>query len=131
MADHARFVALAQRLIKENGREITLVRLSGERQDADKPWRGTADVSGGGSSRITIYGVFIPPSGVSELGLSIRTIDLLKDSDQVLLCSPGAQEDISEYHQVDDPENDIWSIDHIDILRPGTVTILAILGISQ
>ena len=130
MADHLKFVALAQRLIKENGREVTLVQFDGVDEDSDEPWLGPDDPRSATAIRLDVDAVFIPPSGVSSLGLETRTQDLFKDSDQVLIFSAGAQVEVGGFNVVDDGVTP-WKIDVLDVLRPGVTTILAYAGVSR
>ena len=130
MADHLKFVALAQRLIKENGREVTLVQFEGPPTTSTTPWQGAVDPRGDVASNLTVYAVFVPPSGVSNLGLEIETQDLFKNSELVLIFSAGAQVDVSGFSEVVDG-SDRWKINVLRVLRPGTVSILAYAGVRR
>ena len=130
MAVHEKFVVLAQRLIKKHGREITLVQFEGAPTDSVTPWHGAVDPRGDVASNLTVYAVFVPPSGVANLGLEIETHDLFKNSERVLIFSAGDQVDVSGYSEVEDGSSR-WKINILRVLRPGTVSILAYAGVSR
>lgn len=130
MAVHEKFVVLAQRLIKKHGREITLVQFEGPSTTSTTPWQGAVDPRGDVSSNLTVYAVFVPPSGVASLGLEIETQDLFKNSERVLIFSAGDQVDVSGYSEVEDGSSR-WKINILRVLRPGTVSVLAYAGVSR
>ena len=108
-----------------------MVRFDDTLIDADQPWLGPSDLRGGGAETLVVDAVFVPPSGVTDLGLSVETDDLLKNSDEVMIISAGADVNLSGFTEVVDVDSLRWKINVVRILQPGSVVILAYFGISR
>lgn len=128
-ANHAKFVTTAQRLITKHGRSVTLIEFAGS-DNTEEPWKGPDDPRPDVARRLTVSAVFIPPSGVSDLGHTEISQDLFKDSEQVMMFSAGAQIEVGGFDEVEDGETR-WKIDTIQTLRPGTVSIISYAGLSR
>ena len=95
-----------------------------------EPWKGPDDPRPDVASRLTLDAVFVPPSGVANLGLETETEDLFKNADQVMIFSAGAQVDVEGFDEVTDTGTR-WKIDVLRVLKPGDVNILAYAGVSR
>lgn len=131
MVDAVALVATAQRLIQENGRSVTFISHDQTLDDAAKPWQGatTGPRTTPDDSFIT-DAVFVEPSAAARLGLSSEQSDLIKRSDQIMIVSPGTGIDLNDFEEVLD-ETVYWKITGIEILRPGTTTFLAFIGVKR
>ena len=130
MVDYAHFINLAQRLISENGREVTLLSFDSALSDTDQPWLGSGDPRNNPDSVLVTEAVFVPPSGASNLGFAVEVSDLLKTFDQIMIVSIGAQRDPTQYNEVVDGTTN-WKIQAIQVLRPGPSTVLVFMGLVR
>ncbi len=129
--DYSGLLAVSTRLITEFGRVITLSGLSAVSADTDKPWEGPASVAG---TPLSLSGVFVPPNtvrqfGLTALGAGTEFRDLITFSEQIIITMPG-ETDIRDYTNVNDG-GVVWGIIGIQVLKPGTVTLLAFIGIRR
>ena len=86
-----------------------------------EPWKGPNDPRPNVARRLTVKRCFCPPSGVANLGLETKTQKIcLKNSDQVLIFSAGAQVDVEGFDEVEDGTR--WKIDILRVLKPGDLT---------
>ncbi len=67
MVDYNRLAQTAARLVKNNGRSITFVKLNEAPVNASRPWKGPAS---GGEITLALNGVFVPPNTVRQFGLT-------------------------------------------------------------
>ena len=129
--DYAAVLATAQRLLTENGRSVTLVNFDSTPADPNRPWLGPAtDPRDTPDSTLTLDAVAVAPSGVVNLGLAFEADDLIKDAAEILICSPGANVDLTVFEEVID-ETVRWKIIGIQVLRPATITVLAFIGVER
>ena len=120
---------LATRLIDANGRAITVIRFDQTAGDEDKPWKGPTDPREEPDAESEVYGVFVPPGGVSDLGLETVDQDLLKRTYEIAIVRPGTF-DFSTANEILD--NGVYKkVSFVKELRPGTVSLLYCIGISQ
>lgn len=108
MPDYTRLAATAARLIKNNGRSITFVKLDETPADPTEPWNGPAS----SDTTLALNGVFVPPNTVRQFGLSAlgegtEFRDLVTFSEQVIITAQG-ENDLREYTKVID-RNDRWA----------------------
>lgn len=133
--DYQKAAQLALRLISENGREVTLVKLGQAASDPAKPWRGNPDARTTPEAEAIAPGVFVPASG-SGLGFFSEDQELIKRSEQILLV---AAESVSSYkledfNEVIDPEdivNTRWRIELVRMLKPGAIRLLYAIGVKR
>lgn len=131
MVDYNRLAQTASRLIKNNGRSISFLKLSEIVNDPSKPWNGPG---AGGETALALNGVFVPPNAVRQFGLSAlgegtELIDLVAMSEQIIITFP-AENNLREYTSVLDRAVR-WGILGLQILRPGDVTVLAFVGVRR
>lgn len=129
MVDTAKLLATAQRLITANGRSVTFISYDDSLDDAGKPWDGLADPRGTPSDTLVVNAVFLPPGNVATMGLLTETDDLLVNSEQVMLVSPGA-EDLAAFQEVLDGGS-YWKIKGTNSLTPGAVQFLVAVGVAR
>ncbi len=130
MVDFAALTVTAQRLISENGRSITLVSFDDTLQNPSRPWLGPADPRATPASTLVVDAVFVPPSGAAALGLSLQTVDLLKNAEQVAIISPGVDVGLEPFQEIIDGTTR-WKIMMTEVLRPASQTVLAFLGVVR
>ncbi len=128
--DVTALIATAQRLITENGRSVTFIEFNSTPAEADKPWNGPTDPRATPDSTAAHDAVFVEPSSAVKLGLSSEASDLIKRSDQIMIVSPGAAVDLRIYQEVDD-DSQRWKITAVEILKPGSSTMLAFVGVRR
>lgn len=115
-------IALAQKLIKKNGRLATFNQL-GAGADPTKPWKADAPVI---VATVTQPAVFLPLD--SDLGFTLTQDDLEKRATEAILTGVGAL-DLTLVHQVVDGET--YTILWTKILKPGTLPVLYAMGIAR
>jgi hypothetical protein len=125
MADHARFVALATRLIEKNGRDVILKEKSGTATDTNKPWKGSTSsptVLG------TVKAVFVPFRGF-EFGSTFTDDELMKSVDEVCLIA-GGNDAFDNTTLIYDETKDL-KVEWIRRLRPADLTVLYAFGVMR
>lgn len=127
MSDHAKFVALAQRLIAKHGRALNIQFLSGIAADPAKPWKGAGTPTVANSH--PVIGVFVPISSAEELGIGVMGDELLKKTSQLLLVA-GDNNDYAAADLVEDSGVG-YRITFCEKLTPGDTTILYYFGVSR
>lgn len=130
MVDYVRLAATAQRLIEANGRLITFVRDSETPLDANQPWLGPT----GADTTLELSGVFVPPNtvrqfGLTALGQGTEFRDLISFSEEIAIVFPETS-DLRQFTHVED-EAIRWGIIGLQVLKPGTVQLLAFVGLRR
>ena len=124
--DYTEFALLAQTLIAENGRAVKIQKLDSAAAYPDKPWKGA------GVPTVTtereLPAVFVPASG-SGLGRDIVNEELLSRVEQVALIAP-TDINLSGFTVILD-DGVRWSIDWVQELRPGPLTVLYVFGVKR
>lgn len=116
MPDYAALRTLAQRLISESGRTLTLVKRDLTPTNGSKPWRGSSsDIDD--ATETSVIGVFVPgEDNIQEAGQSNR-----RKLNRFYVA--GQATDLTDYHQIKDGTN-IWRIVKNTVLQPGDTTLL-------
>jgi hypothetical protein len=127
--------ATASRLIEENGRAITLVKLNQTPTDVDKPWRGTTDARNVPELSLAAFGVFVSPSG-GGLGFIAEDSEMVRLSEQIVLVAAASLSGykVEDFNEIIDPEDNIntrWRITKVEMLKPGPVRILYAIGVKR
>ena len=130
MVETAPLIATAQRLITENGREVTFVQFDSTPGDANKPWNGPTDPRAAPDSTLVLDAVFVAAGAAGGLGLSETVSDLLKRSDQIMIISPGASADMSIYQEVIDG-GERWKVVGVETLKPGSSVLINYVGVKR
>lgn len=128
--DYVSFQNLAERLIEENGRTISLVRRDqGNPADPSKPWRGST-----GADKITVVvkGVFIEFEKQDFDGTLVRRGDkrLLVAAKSVTDESNASNLKIEDYDEVLDA-GVRWKIITAELIEPGDLRIMFDLQVRQ
>ena len=131
MVNYARLATTAARLVKNNGRSITFVKISEVPADEDKPWNGPEEDT---EETLLLDGVFVPPNTVRQFGLTAlgegtELEDLVSFSEQVIITVQG-ENDLRDYTSVID-RGERWGIVGLQVLRPGDTTLLAFVGVRR
>lgn len=119
--NYARISSVADKLIKNNGRDITLTKKDRTAADPAKPWRG----GGTTTTSITVKGIV----------LNDREFDaddtLIRRGNRVALISAksAASNDITTFDQMVDGTSTI-KIVNVTELKPGPVSILYMLELE-
>lgn len=121
-----KIIAVVLRLIKANGRLLTLQTLDATATDPTKPWRGRGTPTV--LSSIEVPGVFVPASG-SDLGSELVSPALLARADEVLLLAPAAI-DLSLMNMAVDL-GVTWMIEWVKVLRPQNKILLYAMGVKR
>lgn len=130
--DYANALATATRLIKENGRALTLVKRTSQLADPAKPW-GPTDPAGTGESIATI-GVFLDlnvnPYTAITAGASLGASPVSTRQQRILVPAEAAlPEEMGEDWQVQDGDL-LWEVNNSNPLKPGGVLIFYSLEVS-
>lgn len=131
--DYAALAATARALVEANGRQVTLRRLENAPTDAQKPWRGASNPASPADAAATPFGVAVPPSSATALGMSTQDNDLVKRSEQIFIITPadGETQDYGTFHELVDDDNEPYRIVGVEKLRPATVTLLYFVGVAR
>lgn len=123
--NYDKLAATARRLIAKTGRGVTLLQLSSEAVDPDKPWKGPGKPTV--EKEKDIIATFVPAS--SGLGRDLVDEELLKRADQVALIAP-TDEDLEAYTSIRD-NNVEWKIEWMQVLKPAEQVLLYIAGMKR
>ena len=118
MADLSPQIAVAQRLISAYGRSVTFEKLGTPMGIPPLP---------SVAKSLTVDAVFVSPSG---LGFAAQSSDLLRRALQIAIVAPGPDVDLLDFSQIQD-SGVTWRIEGIEILRPGTQTVLGYVSVQQ
>ncbi len=83
---HEEFLELTEELIPENGREVTLIKLS--TAAGAFPGEGPADPRLSPARSVTVKACFVEPDSLQRLGITTKIDQLLQTSDRICLI-PG------------------------------------------
>ena len=128
MADHAKYVTLAKRLIQANGRQIRLQLLAQNGTDPSKPWRGNS--SDDIANEYDAVAVFIPAIG-RELGTLVTDTEMLKRSTHVCICEPVAEDLEEKVTRIQDSDNLLFRVIWSQALKPADKTVLYVFGLAR
>lgn len=130
--DYAAIAATACALVEANGRQVTLRRFNTTPSDGAKPWRGNTNPVAAPAASATPYGVAVPPSSATSLGMSTQDNDLVKRSEQIFIITPvnGETEDYSTMNELVDG-TEPYRVVGVEKLRPADVTLLYFVGVAR
>ena len=131
--DYNAMAAVAEQLIDENGREITIFRFDQTFTDSAKPWKGPTDPRGTPDETATLNAVFVPISGAASLGMKTLDQDLLKRTEQVCLIAPGVTSvpfDLATANEIIDGGVNS-KVTFVETLKPGDTVLLYYVGVSR
>ena len=128
MVDYVRVLALAQRLIEENGRQVTFQKLSATPVNAQTPWKGPATPTV--AEEELAYAVFVPHAGNIEFGEKFIDKELLGRCELFCLVAAETDVDLKDFNQIVDVLV-TYKVNWMRILQPGTTRLLYVFGVSQ
>lgn len=126
MPDYEKLKATAARLIKDSGRSVSFIAFDETVDDASTPWKNSTPRTGGTS--VSLNAVFVPPTSLQELGANVQVQRLALTVEQILIVEPGTN-DLKDYKEIDDGGTR-YSIEFIEILKPGDTVLLAYVGVK-
>lgn len=127
VVDYEEFAELAQELIGESGRPITMQKLSASIADPAMPWKGPGAPTLLASQ--ATMGTFVELFSFIKLGLETIDNELLKRSEQVVMVPPGTV-DVEKYDLILDGSV-LWKIEWARVLKPGPDVVLYWFGVSR
>ena len=131
--DYVKAATTAARLVSENGRSVTFLRLDQTIDDSAKPWRGTSNPRTVPDDTVTTSGVFVSPmEGGALLGRTTTSIEWIKRSEQICIVALGATstDDLSRFDELLDG-TERWRITGVETLKPGSTTLLYFVGVAR
>lgn len=122
MVDYASLAATAERLIDENGRDVTLVKRSETPADVSKPWRGTlAD-----DTTLVVKAAIVPFEAEDQEGDLVRR----EDKQAFVAANVTSPNEIENFDEVDDGA-DTYKIVSADVIEPGDTRVLYVLQLRK
>jgi hypothetical protein len=125
--DYSADVAFATEMVAEYGRLITLTKEVQEVDSADPLGAPVADpeeVAG-------IRAVFVYPSGLVNLGLSVRSRELMKESEQIAIIAADGTNAFDQFTGAIDSDGSVWAVNATEVFKPGDTTLLYYLGMKR
>lgn len=132
MVEYARLADTAQRLINENGRSVTLLKLSRADDDTNKPWRGSTTARSAPEASVTGKAVFVPLSGADDLGFIVDQSSGIKRGSEVALfaANDDGGNDLSLFDEIQD-KGGSWKILNTQLLHPADQKILYFFEVER
>jgi hypothetical protein len=127
--DYTEFVELAQELIEDFGRQVTITRRNNTTPvDPARPWKGYTDAD----TEVTPIALFLP-----EFGQLINTEDyeefaqLVREEKDTFLVAKGSvpSSDLTTFDKLIDG-GDVYSIDAVREFKPGGTVIFYAVDVS-
>lgn len=141
MVDFVSLAAVAQRLIEENGRNVTLFKKDRTPANAAEPWRGpdlTAPDPAAGIGPVTV--AFVPPTGGGfgkllfdsdeTLRVKIDQVGLLATDSVLDLVPPRTAAEVEQSDTLRDGTR-VYKIVSVGHLQPGDTSLMFVLGLKQ
>lgn len=132
MVNYVRLAATSERLISNNGRNITFLKESTTLHDDQKPWDGPRN--GLPSEEVTLKAVFAPPNTVRQFGLTalgegLQVDDLFTFVETICIFFPG-DHDIKKFRFVIDKSSK-WNVVAFQLLQPADLKLVGYLGLRR
>jgi len=121
--------AVAQELIDESGRDVTIIRWKQTAADASKPWEGPDDPRTDPDASDQVKGCFVPIGG-SGLGKDSVDEDALKRTGDVCLIGPGASFDLATANELIDGSVH-KKITFVQTLKPADTVLMYYVGVER
>lgn len=123
--DYTEFESLADSMIEDFGRSITVLKSGTTRTSSTQQWRGVSDgfANSTAGTEVTTYGVFLE---YNERDLT----EEVKRGDQMLLVAAEGKADLSAYDGVRDGTR-TWRIVSSKLLKPGATRLLYQMQVRQ
>jgi len=124
--DYAELATLAQELIDDAGRDVTIVRFKQSANDSAKPWQGPGSPTTVPNATATVKAVM----AAQGLGFKGMDQDLMKKAEQFCLVGPTAGFDLATANAVIDGSTH-WRVLFIEMLKPADTVLLYIMGLGR
>lgn len=125
--DYSGDVAFAQEMVAEYGRLVTLISDAQEVDASDPLGAPTTDpVEVAGVRAVVVY-----PSGLINLGLSVRSRELMKEAEQIAIIAADGTNDFSQFTGMIDTDGSVWAVTKTEVFKPGDTAILYYLGVKR
>lgn len=124
--DYSPVLLVANNLIAEFGRSITLNQIDKTAADPTKPWKGS---NGTRVKLADTMGVFAAVSSLRKLGEGWIDDELLKTA--TMLCLVGGQELPFELADVIQDGTQEWKVEWAEVLQPGTPKLLFAFSVTR
>jgi hypothetical protein len=128
--DYVELAGIANTLIADAGRDVTVNRYRQTPADAAKPWRGPSSPTTTPDATTTVKAVFVSPGGAPSLGLKAIDVDLMKRTEEICLIGPGATYDLGTANEVVDGGVHKRVL-FVETLKPGDTVLLYVLGVAR
>lgn len=126
--DYASDVAFAQEMVAEYGRPVMFLKDDPGAVDAADP---LGEPSGDPIEVDNVRAVVVYPSGLVNLGLSVNSRELMKESEQIAIVAPDGVNDFSTFTQMIDTDGSVWAIGKTEVFKPGDTTLLYYIGVNR
>jgi hypothetical protein len=127
--DYAEVLVIAQELVTEFGKAVTLRRLNATPPDPDMPWRGPVDPRAVPAETLAVDAVFVEPSSQQMLGVNTQQLDWLKRAQQLAIVASSA--DLSVFQELVDTDSSVWRVVGVSTLNPGGTRLLHYVGVAR
>lgn len=124
--DYADVLATAIDAIAESGRIVSLAK---NKRDVD-PSNPMGAPIGADMTLDNILATFVYPTGLASLGSSMTNRKALRESDQIALIA-GIDGQTLEYFDEMTDGSVVWSINVVDVLKPGDTVLLYYVGVTR
>lgn len=128
--DYAPITATASQLIAKYGRAITLQSESVTPADANAPWDGPAqwdDGTAAAERKVAATGVFV---GAGATEFKDIAGGLIRRGKSGFLISGSLSVDVADFDSIKDG-TDLWKIDRVETLKPGSDVVLYGVEVSR
>lgn len=129
MANYDEFVVLANELLLESGKLVTLQQFGALADDPTKPWKGSEQTDVAMEYK-NVSAVFVPIIG-KDLGIVVNDKELLKRTKQVAIVAPIAEGLEDKITKIKDLSGVTWKVVWAQCLRPAEQTILYYFGVER
>lgn len=127
--DYTEIAGIAQELVAEFGRAVTLRQVATTGPDPAQPWRGPVDPRSAPVATLAVTACMVEPSSARELGLNVQVTDWLKRAQQIAIVA--SADDLSEYSELVDSDTSVWRVVGVSTLQPGATRILHYVGVAR
>lgn len=126
--DYSSDVAFAQEMVAEYGRPVTMVKDVPGTVDASDPLGAPDDDP---ETVANVLAVVVYPSGLVNLGLSVRSRELMKEAEQIAIVAADGVNDFSRFTRIIDTDGSVWAVRSTEVFKPGDTTLLYYIGVNR
>jgi len=129
--DYSALLTTANGLLAEFGRPVTLFRTPRTPADAQQPWNGPADWDDEsppeGHRLDNVSAVFV---GAGETEFHDASAVLIRRGRAGFLVAGSVDADLTQFDRIED-DGQLWRIEAVNLLRPGSTVLLYGIEVSQ